>query len=125
MTTNKNLGIEVKPEFIKIFRESNSVSASKGKTYFLARSKRRVAEKIEDYKRSDSEHQDKNRTSVLESKEIDYMDKLKSFEEKVEENSKYKDCLAKIYEKWVINSDGECIENDSNAEKNNCTLTIQ
>ena len=114
--TNKNLGIEAKPEFIKIFRESNSVSTSKGKTYFLARRQRRAAEEIEDDKRSDSEHQDKEKISELESKLIDYMDKLKSFEEKEEENSKHKDCLARLYEKGVINSDGEYIENDSNAE---------
>ena len=44
------------------------------------------------------------------------MNELKSFEKKEEKNSKQKNCLAKLYEKGVINSDGEYIENDSNAE---------
>ena len=74
--TYKNLGIEAKPEFIKIFRESNSVSTLKGKTYFLARRQRRAAEEIEDGKRSDSEHQDKEKISELERNLIDYIDKL-------------------------------------------------
>ena len=34
---NKNLGVTTRNEFIEIFRNSKSISISKGKTYFLAR----------------------------------------------------------------------------------------
>ena len=110
--TNKNLGIEAKPEFVQIFRKSNSVSVSKGKTYFLARKQRRAAEEIKENERSDSDNKDKEKINELEGKLIEYMDKLKTFEEKEDENSKHKECLAKLYEDGIINSDGEYIEKE-------------
>ena len=106
---NKNLGITAKEEFIEIFKNSRSVSTSRGKTYFLARKpKARIEERKES---ADEEAKEFNfeDTGRLKERIEELLGKIHEYEFK-EEASKHKESLAKLYERGIVNSDGEYVE---------------
>ena len=107
---NKNLGITAKNEFVEIFRNSKSISTSRGKTYFLARSTRERVEEIKDFAGEEEEKHGENETDQLKKKIDELSEKLQEHEMMEEEASKHKKSLAKLYDLGIVNSDGEYVE---------------
>ena len=99
---NKNLGITAKEKFIEIFKNSRSVSTSRGKTYFLARKPKARIEERKEFNFED--------TGRLTERIEELLGKIHEYEFKEEEASKHKESLAKLYERRIVNSDGEYVE---------------
>ena len=107
---NKNLEINVKDEFVEIFKNSKSISTSRGKTYFLARKQRAIAEEAKNV--ADEEVKGPAEEEVLHLKEkLDELSaKIHDYEQMEEDALKHKESLSKLYERGIINSDGEYVE---------------
>ena len=107
---NKNLEINVKDEFVEIFKNSKSISTSRGKTYFLARKQRAIAEEAKNV--ADEEVKGPAEEEVLHLKEkLDELsEKIHDYEQMEEDALKHKESLSKLYERGIINSDGEYVE---------------
>ena len=102
---NKNLGVTASEVFIEIFKNSRSVSTSRVKTYFLARKPKERAEEKE--KEKENNFRDAGRVNA---RIAEFLEKLQDYELKEEEASKHKNSLAKLYDRGVVDSDGEYIE---------------
>ena len=107
---NKNLKINVKYEFVKIFKNSKSISTSRGKTYFLARKQREVASEANSI--ADEEIKGPIEEEVLHLKEkLDELSvNIHDYEQMEEEAIMHKESLLKLYDKGIINSDEEYVE---------------
>ena len=73
---NKNLGITAKNEFVENFKNSKSISTSRGKTYFLARRTRERVEEIKDFAGEKEEKHGKDETDQLKKKIDELSEKL-------------------------------------------------
>ena len=107
---NQNLAIQALPQFVNIFKKSDAVSTTKRKSHFVMRPPKppktlQGKEYIEEIK-----YEYENRITKL-NDEMDYLKwQLNEFEQSEFETSKNRDKLAKLYEKGLINSDGELKE---------------
>ena len=104
---SKNLGVTVQNEFIEIFKNSKSISTSKGKTYFLARKpKERIEgvleEEIEEIKENSNGEVDRLKRKITE-----LSAKIDDYQLMEEESIKNKGSLAKLYDLGVVDSDGD------------------
>ena len=104
---DKNLGIIAKPEIIDIFKNSKSISTSKGNSNFLLRPVIKKNGRIN--RREEEEKAEENSRIIHDLKErLDEMNsQITLYERDQEVAFENKEKLAKLYEKGVIDSDGE------------------
>ena len=107
---NKNLGVSARDEFIEIFKNSRSVSTSRGKTYFIARKSKAREEEIQEPADEDEKEHNFGDARRVDARIAELLEKIQNYELKEEEAFKHKNSLAKLYEKGVVDSDGEYIE---------------
>ena len=103
----KNLGVVARPEIINIFKNSRAVSTSKGKSHFVLRP---VAKNNVNIQRRDEEikiEEDAGVVNELRLKLEEMRSQIDLYEQEKGEAIANKDKLAKLYEKGVIDSDGE------------------
>ena len=104
------LQLAANPEIAMIFSESQNVSYEKGRTHFLLRDikrKRRWYE-MEDDMKVDDKSDDK--VKELKSKIKSLEDQIENFSLTQDELLKDKEKLVVLYQKGIIDSDGEAIE---------------
>ena len=107
VVTMKKLNVKALPEFIDIFKKSQSVSVQNGRTHYLIKSTRkRKFGQIKDDNRDKLKDQERKiqqlNASIDElSKKIDW------YQSQEEENFKNKESLVKLYQMDIIDSDGE------------------
>ena len=111
---SQNLGISVNPEFMSIFKSSNSVSFVKGKSHFLARLPRPSKEQ-----KNIQELEEEKREIIAKAENAENkLEELKLKLEELQNNLRDADDnaakLAKLYELGIINASGEPIDNDMN-----------
>ena len=104
---NKNLGVIVRNEFIEIFRNSKSISTSKGKTYFLARKPRARMEGVNEEDTEEAKEYGNEEISSLKRKIAELSAKIDDHQLMEEELNKNKNSLARLYDLGIIDSDGE------------------
>ena len=110
LVLNMGLQLAATPEIAKIFSESQNVSYEKGRTHFLLRDikrKRRWYE-MEDDMKVDDKSDDK--VKELKSKIKSLEDQIENFSLTQDELLKDKEKLVVLYQKGIIDSDGEAIE---------------
>ena len=108
---SQNISIAAKPEFIKIFKNSESISNSKGKSHFLARMPKPTKDqnKIRQLEEEKKDSYYKEKVFKLEIEELKTkMQKLEDDKKDTEENIEN---LSKLYEMGVIDENGEFIDN--------------
>ena len=108
---SQNISIAAKPEFIKIFKNSESISNSKGKSHFLARMPKPTKDqnKIRQLEEEKKDSYYKEKVFKLEIEELKTkMQKLEDDKKDAEDNIEK---LSKLYEMGVIDENGEFIDN--------------
>ena len=108
---SQNISIAAKPEFIKIFKNSESISNSKGKSHFLARMPKPTKDqnKIRQLEEEKKDSYYKEKVFKLEIEELKTkMQKLEDDKKDAENNIEK---LSKLYEMGVIDENGEFIDN--------------
>ena len=108
---SQNVSFSVKPEFVKIFQNSQSISSSKGKSHFLARMPRptKDKEKIRQLEEEKSDNFYKAKVLKLEIEEL--KEKMKKLEDDQKDADDKVEKLSKLYELGIIGENGELISN--------------
>ena len=108
---SQNISVSVKPEFLKIFKNSQSISYSKGKSHFLARMPRptKDQEKIKQLEEEKVDSYYKAKVLKLEIEEL--KDKMKKLEDEQRDAEDNVEKLSKLYELGIIDENGELINN--------------
>ena len=107
LINNQNLGIKAKPEFINIFKYSQSVSTMRGKSHFLVRlpkisKDQKLIKVLEEQKKGGEYH------VKLLNKEIDELkQKILDLEESQRNNDDNLEKLTKLYDLGVIDENGQ------------------
>ena len=109
---SQNLCVNVRPEFLSLFKNSQSVSLSKGKSHFLAR----LPRKTNDQLRIDEYEEEKiyfeKKVARLE-QEIDRLnDKCQDLIDINEADSVNAEKLDKLYQLGMIDENGNPVDND-------------
>ena len=103
----KNLGVTTRPEIIDIFKKSKAVSTSKGKSHFLLRP---VAIRNANIGRLNEEEKAEDNariTNDLKDKLDEMKTQITKYERDQEEAFVNKEKLVKLYDRGIIDSDGE------------------
>ena len=107
LINSQNLGIKAKPEFINIFKYSQSVSTMRGKSHFLVRlpkisKDQKLIKVLEEQKKGGEYH------VKLLNKEIDELkQKILDLEESQRDNDDNFEKLTKLYDLCVIDENGQ------------------
>ena len=113
MIIRKDLNVSAIPEIVKIFKTSNNVSYTNGRTHFLMRTKNFLRKR---------KYFEMEVDGVEETKQINnsLQEKIKQLEAKIDDYKKNEDLflqdkekLVKLYEMGKIDSDGEPVDDDS------------
>ena len=106
--------MEVKPEFLRIFKSSKAVSTVSGKSHYLTRNPKTIyaQREINELKEERKEFFKKSENFKQEIKFL--QDKLEKLENIERDHAENKEKLSKLYEAGIINEEGEYINNDSN-----------
>ena len=103
----KNLGVTARPEIINIFKKYKAVSTSKGKSHFLLRP---VARRNDNIGRLNEEEKAEENARIINDLK-DKLDEMKTqitkYERDQEEAFVNKEKLVKLYDRGIIDSDGE------------------
>ena len=106
---SQNLGTNVLPEFVSIFKSSNSVSLQKGKSHFLIRNPKETKQQMR-LKEIEEEKVTTDRKLNACIKKLDeFASKIKELEEKQTDYDENIEKLAKLYELGVIDDQGNFI----------------
>ena len=106
---SQNLGTNVLPEFVNIFKSSNSVSLQKGKSHFLIRNPKETKQQMR-LKEIEEEKVTTDRKLNACIKKLDeFASKIKELEEKQTDYDENIEKLAKLYELGVIDDQGNFI----------------
>ena len=106
------LGVTESEEFIEIFKNSRSVSTSRDKTYFLARKPKTRTEEIKELADEEEKENNLGDAGRVNARIAELLEKLQDYELKEGEAFKHKNSLAMLYDRGVVDSDGEYIEQD-------------
>ena len=109
---SQNLWLSVKPEFLSLFKNSQSASLAKKKSHFFARLPKKTNDqkKIDDYE--EEKKKSDNKARQLED-EIDQLhDKVKEMTELRALYDENADKLDKLYQLGIIDDNGNYINND-------------
>ena len=111
---SQNLSITAMPEFISIFKTSQSVSMHKGRSHFLTREPKLSKDKILIGKIEEERQNSERKIQKLEVELLKLSDKIVDLEKSQENASENKDKLAKLFDLGIINENGEFINNEIN-----------
>ena len=102
----------IKPEFVEIFKNSQSISFLKGKRNFLTRipKKTRYQEEAEHYKVKVEEA--KSHIKQLEDKIKELNDKIEELKQREIETDENAEKLSDLYQMGVIDEDGRFIQDE-------------
>ena len=108
---SQNIGITAKPEFIKIFKNSQPISSMKGKSHFLARVPKPTKEqmKIRELEEDKSNNEYKSKVFKLEIQEL--KDKMMRVEDQLKEGEENIDKLSRLYDAGIIDENDDLITN--------------
>ena len=111
---SQNLSTSIKPEFIEIFKNSESVSLHKGKSHFLTRlpKKTKYQTEAEYYKLKNEET--KSIVKELEEKIQELNDKIEGMKQSEIEAEENLEKYSQLYEMGVIDEDGRFIQDNAN-----------
>ena len=108
---SQNISVSVKPEFLKIFKNSQSISYSNGKFHFLARMPRPTKDQ-EKIKQLEEEKVDSYYKATVLKLEIEELkDKMKKLEDEQRDAENNVEKMSKLYELGIIDENGELINN--------------
>ena len=109
---SQNLNTMIKPEFVEIFKNSQSISFVKGKSHFLTRvpKKTKYQSEAEYFKAKNEET--KSQVKELEDKILELNDKIESMKQMQIEAEDNVDKLSQLYELGVIDEEGRFIQED-------------
>ena len=108
---SSNLAIRVKPEFLDIFKSSQSVSTIKGKSHFLTRNPKITKDKISISILNEEKKELERRSDAFQNEVKQLKNKLSRLEEIEKENEDNLDKLSKLYDAGIINEEGYYINN--------------
>ena len=108
---SQNIMISAKPNFLEIFKNSQSISSMKGRSHFLARMPKPTKEQLK-VKQLEEEKINADYKVKVFKLEIDELKiKLEELEQKQIESEENIDKLSKLYDLGVIDENGELINN--------------
>ena len=114
MIASQNLGINATPEFLEIFKRSQSISTTNGKSHFLTRIPKITKDqhKIMAFEKDNKELDCKSALLKAELNELkSKINDLQHDKELFDDNN---DKLSKLYDLCIIEENGELISNDMN-----------
>ena len=111
---SQNLSFPAKPEFVSIFKNSQSVSMHKGRSHFLTRESKISKDKSLINKFEEEKQIANKKIDSLECELHKLYEKIEELKEKQEEAIDNEQKLGKLFELGVINDKGEPINNDMN-----------
>ena len=111
LITNQNLGISARPEFIEIFRNSQSISTMKGKSHFLVRTPKPTKAQVKMNKLEEEKKEAYTKATLMQ-RDLDSLKlKIKEFEFNQRESDMNADKLSKLYDLGLIDENGDPINN--------------
>ena len=111
---SQNLNVLVKPEFMNIFKNSQSISTQKGKTHFLTRPPTLTKSQLMLKNIEKEKEKSDSKVEFLKTELLKLKDKIAIMEENQKEAADNEAKLAKLYDQGIINEDGDLISNDMN-----------
>ena len=111
MIDAQNIGVSAKPEFIEIFKNSQSISSMKGKSHFLARMPRLSRDQLKVKQLEEEKQNNEYKVKVFKLEMEELKTKLKKLEEQQMDHEENLDKLSKLYEMGVIDENGELVNN--------------
>ena len=112
--SSQNLGIKATSEFVEIFKRSQSISTTNGKSHFLARNPKITKEQQKIITLEEEKKELDSKTSILKEELNDLKSKMNDLQHQQEISDSNNDKLSKLYELGIIDENGELIRNDMN-----------
>ena len=112
--SSQNLGIKATSEFVKIFKRSQSISTTNGKSHFLARNPKITKEQQKIITLEEEKKELDSKASILKEELNDLKSKMNDLQHQQEISDSNNDKLSKLYELGIIDENGELIRNDMN-----------
>ena len=112
--SSQNLGIKATSEFVEIFKRSQSISTTNGKSHFLARNPKITKEQQKIITLEEEKKELDSKASILKEELNDLKSKMNDLQHQQEISDSNNDKLSKLYELGIIDENGELIRNDMN-----------
>ena len=112
--SSQNLGIKATSEFVEIFKRSQSISTTNGKSHFLARNPKVTKEQQKIITLEEEKKELDSKASILKEELNDLKSKMNDLQHQQEISDSNNDKLSKLYELGIIDENGELIRNDMN-----------
>ena len=112
--SSQNLGIKATSEFVEIFKRSQSISTTNGKSHFLARNPKITKEQQKIITLEEEKKELDSKASILKEELNDLKSKMNDLQHQQEISDSNNDKLSKLYELGRIDENGELIRNDMN-----------
>ena len=112
--SSQNLGIKATSEFVEIFKRSQSISTTNGKSHFLARNPKITKEQQKIITLEEEKKELDSKASILKEELNDLKSKMNDLQHQQEISDSNNDKLSKLYELGIIDENGELIRNDTN-----------
>ena len=111
---SQNLRINASPEFIEIFKKSQAISTTKGKSHLLARNPSLTNDQHKIITLEEEKKELNNKTAFLETELDDLRTKIRDLQKDNEACEGNSDKLSKLFDLGIIDENGELIQNDMN-----------
>ena len=108
---SQNIGISTKPEFIEIFKKSQSISSIKGGSHFLERTPKQSKDQLKIRQLEEEKVNNEYKSKVFKLEIDELKTKLKKMEEQQLDTEDNIERLGKLYELGLIDENGELINN--------------
>ena len=112
--SSQNLGIKATSEFVEIFKRSQSISTTNGKSHFLTRNPKITKEQQKIITLEEEKKELDSKASILKEELNDLKSKMNDLQHQQEISDSNNDKLSKLYELGIIDENGELIRNDMN-----------
>ena len=112
--SSQNLGIKATSEFVEIFKRSQSISTTNGKSHFIARNPKITKEQHKIITLEEEKKELDSKASILKEELNDLKSKMNDLQHQQEISDSNNDKLSKLYELGIIDENGELIRNDMN-----------
>ena len=108
---SQNIGISTKPEFIEIFKKSQSISSVKGRSHFLVRDPKPTKDQLKIRQLEEEKVNNEYKSKVFKLEIDELKTKLKKMEEQQLDVEDKIEKLGKLYELGLIDDNRELINN--------------